>query len=143
MKKLSLGLFILITAGAMAATMQENALKYVPAGKIVQEEKNEFKVETPNGTIVEIELKSNGEFDEASGDSVDKDIFVPGEGLLSLSDTVAVVTKSGKKLTGDWSLDKSWFKGWHYEFEGIENGKKMDYVVDAKTGKILEQKLDD
>jgi uncharacterized membrane protein YkoI len=139
---LALSFIVLSSTGAMAATMQENALKYVPGGKIVQEKKNEIKVQTPNGTIVEIEFKRNGNLEEASGDTVDKDIFVPGEGLLSLKDAYAAMTKAGKQPVGDWSLDDSMLKGWHYEFEGLEDGKNMDYVVDAKTGKILESKVD-
>ena len=140
---LALGLCFLTSAGAMAATMSEKALKYVPGGKVIQEKKDEVKVQTPNGSIVEIEFKRNGDLEEASGDTVDKDIFVPGEGLLSLKDAYAAMTKAGKAPVGDWSLDKSMMKGWHYEFEGAENGKNMDYVVDAKTGKIVDSQEDD
>jgi uncharacterized membrane protein YkoI len=140
---LALGFLVFTSATSIAATMQENALKYVPGGKIIQEKKNEIKVQTPDGSIVEVEFKRNGNLEEASGDTVEKDIFVPGEGLLSLKDAYAAMTKAGKKPVGDWSLDESMIKGWHYEFEGVENGKNMDYVVDAKTGKIVDSKVDD
>lgn len=133
---LALGFFILNSNGLIAATMQEKVQKYVPQGKIIQEKNDEVKVQTPNGTIVEIEFKRNGNLEEASGDNVEKDVFIPGEGLLSLKDAHAAMTKAGKTAQGDWSLDDSMLKGWHYEFEGVENGKNMEYTVDAKTGKI-------
>lgn len=142
MKVLSVGLLALALP-VMAATMSESALKMVPGGKVVQEKDKEIKVQTKENTIVEIEFKRNGDFEEASGKMVDKDNFEPGQNLLSLKDALAAVKKAGKNPNGEWSLDDSMIKGWHYEFEGIENGKSMEYVVDAKTGTLKETKQDD
>ena len=131
----------LTTSGAFAG-MAEDALKLVPGGKVVAEKAEEVKVQVPNGGIVEVEFQA-GKFEEASGDSVEHDIFIPGQGLLSLKDAVEAMKKAGKTPVGEWSLDNSFLKGWHYEFEGHENGKKMDYIVDAKSGKLLDAKVDD
>lgn len=144
MKKL-LGItsLVLVISGSAFAKISDDALKFVPGGKIVQEKAEEVKVQTPAGSVVEVEFDRGGKFEEASGDSVDNDIFVPGNGILSLKDAVAALKKDGKSPVGEWSLDDSVLKGWHYEFEGFENGKKMDYVVDAKTGKLTDSKADD
>ena len=124
------------------ATITDDALKYVPGGKIVAQKIDEVKVQTPNGTVVEVEFTS-GKLDEASGNAVDQDIFVPEDGMMSLKDAVAALKKEGKVAVGEWSIDNNLIKGWHYEFEGFEQGKKMDYEVDAKTGKLLSAEIDD
>lgn len=141
-KKILALLTITMISGGAFAKISDDALKFVPGGKIIQEKKDEVKVETPAGSVVEVEFDRKGKFEEASGDSIMNDLFVPGDGLMALKDAVAMTQKQGKTLTGEWSLDKSMMKGWYYKFEGSENGKKMDYLVDAKTGKILESKVD-
>lgn len=128
---------------AFAATsVKETAMKYVKDAKVVQEKNNEVKLQTTNGTIVEVEFKNDGTLEEASGKALDKDMFEPGNGLMSLKDALAAIKKAGKEPVGEWSLDESLTKGWNYEFEGFENGQKMDYVVDAKSGKLLESRID-
>ncbi|WP_408095812.1 PepSY domain-containing protein [Peredibacter sp. HCB2-198] len=141
-KVLTVGLLAL-SLPVFAATVSESALKMIPGGKVVQEKEKEVKVQTKDGSIVEVEFKRNGDFEEASGHAVDKDTFEPGQNLLSLKDAVASVKKAGKTPVGDWSLEDSMMKGWHYEFEGMENGKAMEYLVDAKTGKLRESRQDD
>ena len=138
-----MSLLISASISAMAAAdLGKEALKYVPDGKVELMEKDEVKVKTTQGTMVEVEFDRNGGLQEASGDFAQKDNFVPGNGLLSLKDAVAAITKNGKTVDGEWSLDKDFLRDWEYEFEGIENGKKFEYVVNAKTGKLLESKPD-
>lgn len=144
MKKSFLGLSLLTLLSANAfATISEEALKFVPGGKVLSEKVDEVKIQVPNGGVVEVEFDRSGKLDEASGDSVDNDIFVPSNGILSLKEAVAALKKEGKVAVGDWSIDNSMIKGWYYKFEGFEQGKKMDYTLDAKTGKLLDAKLDD
>lgn len=131
------------SSALMAQTIGEKALAFIPGGKILQETRKEVKVLTPNSTVVEVEFKRDGSFDEASGDVIEKDIFVPDQGLLSLADAVAEFKKSGDTPTGDWSLDHGLVHGWHYEFDGYKNGQQMEYTVDAATGKILDSRVDD
>src|SRR5690606_38967061 len=100
------------------------------------------KLETKAGTIVEVEFKRDGSFEEASGDNVEKDEFKPESGL-SLAGAIDALKKENKTPKGSWSYEKSMLKDWHYELEGFENGKEMEYLVDAKTGKLLESKADD
>lgn len=138
----TLALALILSQTAFAKNT-DTALKLVPNGKVVAETLDEVRVQTAGGTVVEIEFDKNGKFEEASGDALATDVLIPGEGLLSLADVVAGLKKEGKSPVGDWSLEKSFIRGWHYDFEALENGQKMEYVVDAKTGKILESKLDD
>lgn len=143
MKKLLIATLTLANVTAYASPLSEKALTFVPGGTVVQEKIKEVKVKTPKSSIVEIEFHSDGSFEEASGSNLDKDILIPKEGLLPLSSIVEQLVKQGKTPTGDWSLEKSLLDGWHYEFEGFENGQKFDYLVDAKNGKLLESKIDD
>jgi uncharacterized membrane protein YkoI len=144
MKTLFFSLFFLMSTGsAFALKLNEKALSYIPDGKVVQEKEKEVKVQTKNGTIVEIEFERNGDFEEASGKSIDKDSFIPEHKLVSLNTAVESLKKSSKSPTGDWNLEKSFLRGWVYEFEGFENGQEVDYVVDATNGKLLETRLDD
>jgi uncharacterized membrane protein YkoI len=144
MKKIQVIIIVVLACGtAFAGTLSEQALKLVPGGTVAREKTKEVKVKTPQETIVEVEFHSDGTLDEASGDHVEKDVFVPNEGLLSLKSAVDELVKQGKTPSGDWSLEKGFLKGWRYEFEGRENGQKYDYVVDAKTGKLLDSSLDD
>ena len=141
MKTIFTVLIISIVMKSYAANHQ--ALKFVPGGEIVQEKLREVKVKTPKGTIVEIEFNGDGSFEEASGDNLEKDIFVPETGLVTLENAVESLKKEGKSPVGDWELDHSFLSGWGYKFEGYENGQKFDYYVDAKTGKLVKSKLDD
>lgn len=120
----------------------KESLKYVPNGKIEVKEKDEVKVKTVQDTFIEIEFNRDGSLDEASGDLALKDEFTPGNKLLTLKEAVAALEKSGKTASGEWSLDKGFLKDWEYEFEGVEDGKKFEYVVNAKTGKLTESKPD-
>lgn len=140
---ISATLFFIFTGTVFASNFADDALKLVPGGSIVQEKKKEVKVKTPQGTIVEVEFDSKGNFEEASGKDLDKDILIPGNDLFSLQTTLESLKKQGKTPTGKWSLENSFLKGWHYEFKGFEDGKKYEYVVDAKTGKLIDTKLDD
>lgn len=143
LKLVPVAMLVLSLPTFAAAKLSESALKMVPGGKVVHEKDDEVKVQTESGSVVEVEFKHNGDFEEASGHAVDKDQFEPGMNLMPLKDVVAAVKKAGKKPVGDWSLDDSMLKGWNYEFEGMEEGKSMEYVVDAKTGKIKESRMDD
>ena len=134
-----IGLSIVMKAHAV----NNQALKFIPGGEIVQEKLHEVKVKTPQGTIVEVEFNGDGSFEEASGDNLEKDIFVPDTGLVTLKDAVESIKKDGKSPVGDWELDRSFLSGWRYKFEGFEKGQKFDYYVDAKTGKLIKSELDD
>lgn len=144
MKLMLLTTLLMASAQVFSATgtVKENALKYVKEGKVVHEKDNEVKVQTKAGTIVEVEFKNDGTLEEASGKALDQDIFEPGNGLISLKDAREALKKAGKTPVGEWSFDNSLTKGWNYEFEGFENGSKIDYVVDAKNGKLLESRID-
>ena len=120
----------------------KESLKYVPNGKIEVKENDEVKVKTAQDTFIEIEFNRDGSLDEASGDLALKDDFTPGNNLLTLKEAVSALEKSGKTVSGEWSLDKGFLKDWEYEFEGVEEGKKFEYVVNAKTGKLIESKPD-
>lgn len=125
-----------------ASEHSDAALKMIPGGKVLQEKTREVVVLTPNQTTIEVEFKKNGKFEEASGNNLDKDIFVPEKGLMSLQEAVALLKKEGKAPVGEWSFEESLFGNFYYEFEGFEAGKKMEYHVDAKTGKITAE-IDD
>lgn len=147
MKKFStffLGLSVIVCGPLFAAEELANkALSYVPQGEVISKETDEIKIRSLKGGVIEIEFKQNGSLDEASGDDALGDQFVPGEGLLSLKEAVSYLVKNNKKPTGEWTLEKSFLKGWHYEIEGNENGQAVDYILDAKTGKILDTQKDD
>lgn len=138
-----IGLSLTILSISAFANIKDEALKFVPGGTVVEEKAEEVKVKTPTGSVVEVEFTNDGKLEEASGKSVENDLFVPGNNLMNLKEVVAAANKSGKKPVGEWSLENSILNSWHYEFEGYENGKKMDYVFDAKSGKMLESKTDD
>ncbi len=115
----------------------------VPGGTVLRQDKNEYDVETPQKTIVEVEMEKDGSIDEASGDaSSNGDVFVPGDGRISLTEAIEALKKAGKAPAGDWSFEKKLLSGWIYEFDGIENNQRMEYEVSAKDGKILSEKKD-
>lgn len=143
MKGLLTGLSVLsMTLLATAAFAAPNALKFVPEGKIVNQDENEFKVQTPNGGVIELEFDRKGELSEASGDSIENDVFVPGKGLLTLAEAKQAISKAGKSPSGEWSLDYSMVRGWYYEFNEFVDGNEVEYTVSAKDGKLLKEKVD-
>lgn len=145
MKSILFPVLLLLPFMALALPNEATLNSYVPNGKIIQTKKKEIKVQTSQNSIVEIEFDTDGAFEEASGDDIDKDVLQPGQGLISLTDAVTSVRKERKNLTGEWSLEKHFFSGWVYEFEGFDAGinKKMEFAVDAKTGRFIGQKIDD
>lgn len=123
--------------------LKDAAMKAVPNAKLLTEDGNDFDLQTAKGTIVEVEMNGDGSLDEASGDAATQgDVFSPGNGLISLEEATRALQKAGKSPTGDWSLEKSMLRGWVYEFEGRENGKDMEYAIDAKTGKLVKDRRD-
>ena len=102
--------------------------------------KDEVKVQTKNGSLVEIEFSPDGNFEEASGDNCKADVFIPKRGLLSLKEVHEALIKLGKVPEGEWSLEESFLQGWHYDFEGSESAQEVEYVMDANNGKLLKTK---
>lgn len=147
MKAILASSVLLISFSAFAASdtsaLKAKAAEFVPSSTFLAEDGDEFQFQTAKGTIVEVELNRDGSIDEASGDAaLTGDVFVPGGSLLSLSAAVESLKKSGKTTQGDWSFEKSTLNGWVYEFEGVEGGKKMEYVIDATAGKLIKAKRD-
>lgn len=143
MKKFVLVAVLGLTTSVFANDLADKALTYVPNGKVQSTEKDEVKVKTANGTIVEIEFTSSGEFEEASGDVIESDIFVPGDKLKTLAEIATLLKDQGYKLKGDWSYDKGMVDPWHYEVEAIQDGKEVDVKIDAKTGGVFKVEIDD
>ena len=139
-----LSVFALSTSAFAAnKATKENAAKFVPGSTFVKEDGNEFDLKTAKNTIVEVELNTDGTIDEASGDlAVDGDVFTPGNSHITLEAAAAALKKAGKTPSGDWSYKKSILRGWVYEFEGHENGVKMEYVLSATNGSLLKDKKD-
>lgn len=65
-------------------------------------------------------------------------------GLISLEEATAkaLAAKPGTVIEVELD-DRSWPKGWDYEFEIIDsNGKEWDVDIDAKTGEVRKVKAD-
>ena len=143
MKTSILILTTVISSMAMAASnLGTEAMKLVPNSKIAHEKGDEVKLQTAQGGMIEIDFDRKGVFSEASGTNADQDVFNAPNQLLSLKDAVAAAKKAGKTPAGKWSLEKETLSGWVYEFAGFENGKEMEYIVDAKTGALKKSKTD-
>lgn len=134
---------LMLSLGAYAAAnLGAEAMKLVPESKVLQEKGREVKLQTSKGGIIEIEFDRKGALTEASGENVEMDVFNAPAPMLSLKDAVAAAQKAGKTPAGEWSLEKGTFTGWAYEFKGFENGKEMEYVIDAKSGELKKQSKD-
>ena len=142
MKKVIIGSLLFASSLALAAKSADMASKFVPNSKVVHETSKEVKMKTDHGSLIDIEFGMDGAFNEASGTNVDKDVFNPPDKMLTLKDAVAAAKKAGKNPVGKWSLEKGTLTGWAYEFQGFENGKEMEYVIDAKSGELKKAKKD-
>ncbi len=144
MNKFFLSAFLLaFSAQSFAQDLKASALKYVPGGSVVELKKDEVKVKTPAGSLVEIEFNRSGELDEASGDAIESDVFIPGNNLKTLSEISKTLKDQGYQLTGDWSYESSFMNPWHYEVDAFKDGQSFEVEVDAKTGKVTKSKIDD
>lgn len=144
MNKFFLSAFLLaFSAQTFAQDLKASALKYVPGGSVVELKKDEVKVKTPTGSLVEIEFNRSGELDEASGDAIESDVFIPGNNLKTLSEISKTLKDQGYQLSGDWSYESSFMNPWHYEVDAFKDGQSFDVEVDAKTGKVTKSKIDD
>ncbi len=143
LKKLTYLGAILLWLGPSAWAAKEHLSKVAPGAKVVKEDGDTYEVMTPKNTIVEVEFNSDGTIDEASGTAADAgDMLTPGQGLIPLNAAVDALKKSGKKVAGEWSLEKSFTNGWVYEFQGVEGNKRMDYVVSATDGRLIKSDKD-
>lgn len=129
-------------SAAAATHLGAEAMKLVPDSKVIQEKSDEVKLQTAHGSVIEIDFDRKGAFKEASGTNIEKDVFMAPHQLLSLKEAVAAAKKAGKTPVGKWSLEKEMLSGWVYEFAGFENGKEMEYIIDAKNGDLKKQKQD-
>ena len=127
---------------AFAQDLSDMALKFVPGGSVVELKKDEVKVKTPAGSLVEIEFDRKGELEEASGDAIENDIFVPGKSYKNLSEISKTLKDQGYQLTGDWSYESSFMKDWHYEVDAFKDGQNLEIEVDAKSGKMTKSKVE-
>lgn len=144
MNKFFLSAFLLaFSAQSFAQDLKASALKYVPGGSVVELKKDEVKVKTPTGSLVEIEFNRSGELDEASGDAIESDVLIPGNNLKTLSEISKTLKDQGYQLTGDWSYESSFMNPWHYEVDAFKDGQSFEVEVDAKTGKVTKSKIDD
>lgn len=137
----ALMLILISTISHAKSDMGKKALKYVPGGTIYSVEGDEVTIKTDTG-FIEVELNGDGSLDEASGEVAQKDVFVPGNGLISLSEAVKALQQEGKFAEGEWSLDKDFLRDWEYEFEGIEDGRPQEYSLNAQTGKLIKSEAD-
>lgn len=145
LSKLKMNLFmiaVLSTSASFASVFTDKALKLIPEGKIQKEKKGDVDILTKNNTIVEVEFGRGGEFQEAKGGSVRLDNFSPENGLLSLKDAHAKLESTGAIAVGEWSLDHSRKYDWHYEFAVLKDNVKYDYILDARTGKLIDSYRD-
>jgi hypothetical protein len=144
MNKFFLSTFLLVfSAQSFAQDLKASSLKYVPGGSVVELKKDEVKVKAPAGSVIEIEFNRNGELDEASGDAIESDIFIPGNGYKNLSEISKTLKDQGYQFSGDWSFESSFMKSWHYEVDAIKEGQTYEVEIDAKTGKITKSKIED
>jgi uncharacterized membrane protein YkoI len=140
---LALGLTALLSGQLLANEMKDEKL-LVPESKLIKTSKKKKHFQTTAGSVVKLEFEKSGELEEASGKAaLTGDVFVPSPDLKSLKTVTDAVTKAGKTLTGKWSFEHKFIKGWVYEFEGKEKDVKMEYLVDAKEGVIIKEEKDD
>jgi hypothetical protein len=135
-------LAVLLILSAEASTL--DIKKLVPGGTEISRDNGEIKVKTTAGTVIELSMDADGELEEASGSAVLKgDVFEPGAGQLSLAQASEGLKKSGKTPQGEWTFEENENGDWIYDFEGTENKKAVDYIVNATNGKLLKTEIDD
>lgn len=124
-----------------------NTSPYVPGGVVVVDSKTELKVKSAENTLVEVFLDSNGKLEKASGGSIEKELFTPGDGMIDLAAAVAAAKKLDKDIKGQWAFEKDKKGNWVYELEGKikEEGidKEIELTIDAKSGRLLSEEMDE
>ncbi len=120
------------------------ATAWVPGGRIVAQEHDEFTVQPPRGTLIEFEISPVGKVTEVSGDAITGgDVLTPDQGLLSLQSLTESLTRAHHTPTGEWSLESGRNGRWHYEVDVLSGGARLDLEVDATTGQVLRSERDD
>jgi len=133
----------LLTLSLSSFAKSADPLKFVPGGEVLREKKNEYDIKTPNATVVEVELTSMGNLDEAEGDSIEKDVFTPGEGQKTLAQIAKIIKDQGYTLKGDWNYDSQILGGKVYEVDALKDGKEWELTLDASNGSIIKEEMDD
>jgi len=137
-----LGLTILTLSLSSIAAKNADPLQFVPGGQVVQVKLGEYLVKTPNGTNVELEFTSIGNLDEAEGDFIEKDVFIPGPGLKTLKEIETLVKGLGYTPTGDWSFDTQILGRKIYEVDAMKDNLKWELTIDATDGSIIKEERD-
>lgn len=135
---------LLIILMATQAWAMPDTAKLVPDSTVVSKTKIDVKVKTKAGTTIELGFDDDGELEEASGTAAIKgDAFIPGDGLLTLKAITDELAKNGKTLQGEWTFEENEEGDWVYDLEGSEKGKEVDFIVNAKTGKLIATEIDE
>jgi uncharacterized membrane protein YkoI len=130
-------LMIVPLYGLSRAT-EEIVKSMVPHGEISRKIGKDYSVKTQSGTKVMIEFDHAGNLDEASGLNLGTgDIFEPGNGLITLGSAAQLLKGAGHNVKGEWRLEHDPKYKWIYELESLTNDEKNDFLVDAKSGKLI------
>ena len=128
---LSIAVLMIIPIFALSKATEELVKSMVPHGQISQKVGQDFFVKTKAGTKVTIEFDRTGILDEASGLNLGKgDIFEPSNGLVALE-------HKGHHILGEWRLEKDSRQGWVYELAGLKEEENVNYIVNAKSSKLI------
>jgi hypothetical protein len=120
----------------LAFSLNDIAVSMVPRGKVIETFGRNFTVRTLSGSKITVEFYLDGKFKEASGKNLNQgDELEPGEGLICLSTAARKLNQSGTKPKGYWTLEEDKTMGWIYVLG--------DTIIDAKTGKILKNIIED
>lgn len=128
-------LSLLITMSMTSA----NDFTYVsPQSNVLQEGPKIIKLRTKNNTDIDILFNHKGQLEVAEGVNLNRgDIFIPGQGMLSLSEIERRMLSLGERIYGKWRLVKYQEYGWVYKVNAAGKGRPIFHLVNAYSGQLI------
>lgn len=130
-------LVIFLFLGAM--NVMAHDFTYVsPQSDILRQDIHAIKLRTKNNTHIDLHLSETGQLQEAEGVNLSRgDIFIPGQGMLPLSEIEKRMKILGQKIYGRWKLMKYQEYGWVYQVNAFGKGRAVYHLVNAYSGQLI------
>ncbi|HLT22328.1 MAG TPA: hypothetical protein VKZ84_02755 [Bacteriovoracaceae bacterium] len=109
-----------------------------PESNIDEHNDNIVKIKTKNNTYIRIFHNKKGQIEVAEGVNLNRgDIFVPGQGILPLSEIEKRMSLLGERTYGRWRLIKYQEFGWVYQLNVASPDQSLFHIVNAYSGQLI------
>ena len=131
-------LFCIILGSATSTVCSASYQDLSPEAQEVIIGSKTIKIKTKGHTLITIKRDAVGKWEEISGVNLNRgDVFLPGQGLLSLEQVARKMLQQGRKIYGRWRLIKYQEYGWVYQVNAHNKTQATFLMLNAYSGQLI------